>query len=100
MRSRNPSLGVPMRLFLSLLALASLLPTFAADPTHPGYRVLAQDKGKVAIVGLDGKVEWEVECKYNSHDIHLLPNGNLLLHTGAATVTELTPKKEVVWKYE
>src|SRR3954462_16021130 len=73
----------------------------AADPPkHPGYRVLAQDNGHVAIVGADGKVEWEVECKYNSHDIHLLPNGNLLLHTGAAVVTEMTPKKEVVWKYE
>lgn len=85
----------------SLLAAAFLLavsPAFAAEP--PSYRVLAQDKGHVAIVGPDGKVEWEVECKYNSHDIHLLPNGNLLLHTGPATVVEMTPKKEIVWKYE
>jgi outer membrane protein assembly factor BamB len=85
----------------SLLAAAILLavsPALAADP--PGYRVLAQDKGHVAIVGPDGKVEWEVECKYNSHDIHLLANGNVLLHTGPATVVEMTPKKEVVWKYE
>jgi hypothetical protein len=89
-----------MRILLSLVTLAAV-PAFAVDPPkHPGYRVLAQDKGKVAIVGTDGKVEWEAECKYNSHDIHLLPNGNLLLHTAAATVTEMTPKKEVVWKYE
>src|SRR5438874_2790226 len=87
-----------MRLLLSLAALALAAPLLAADP--PKYRVLAQDKGHVALVGPDGKVEWEVECKYNSHDIHLLPNGNLLLHTGPATVTEMTPKKEVVWKYE
>lgn len=87
-----------MRLLLSLLALTATLSARAADP--PKHRVLAQDKGHVAIVGADGKVEWEVECKYNSHDIHLLPNGNLLLHTAAATVTEMTPKKEVVWKYE
>lgn len=90
-----------MRLFLSLAALAFALPALAADPPkHPGHRVLAQDKGHVAIIGLDGKIEWEVDCKYNSHDIALLPNGNLLLHTAAATVTEMTPKKEVVWKYE
>lgn len=89
-----------MRLLLSLAALACALPALAADPKHPGYRVLAQDKGHVALVGPDGKVEWEVECKYNSHDIALLPNGNFLLHTAAATVTEMTPKKEVVWKYE
>src|SRR3954471_18504440 len=87
-----------MRFLLASLALTVTLPAFAAEPiTH---RVLAQDKGKVAIIGTDGKVEWEVECKYNSHDVHLLPNGNLLLHTAAATVTEMTPKKEVVWKYE
>jgi len=87
-----------MRLLLASFALTIALPVFAAEPiTH---RVLAQDKGKVAIIGIDGKIEWEVECKYNSHEIHLLPNGNLLLHTAAATVTELTPKKEVVWKYE
>ena len=90
-----------MRSLFSLALLAIVIPAFAADPPkHPGYRVLAQDKGRVAIVGRDGKVEWEVECKHNSHDVHLLPNGNLLLHTAPAVVTEMTPKKEVVWKYE
>src|SRR5262245_24657526 len=88
-----------MRHFLSFVALAFALSASAAEPPKGGYRVLAQDKGHVAIVGTDGKVEWEVECKHNSHDIHLLPNGNLLLHAAPATVTEMTPKKEVVWKY-
>lgn len=89
-----------MRLFLSAVALACALPLCADEPAHVGYRVLAQDKGHVAIVGRDGKIEWEVECKHNSHDIALLPNGNLLLHTTPVTVVEMTPKKEVVWKYE
>ena len=70
-----------MRSIAAIFTLALTVPVSAADA--PKYRVLAQDKGHVAIVGADGKVEWEVECKYNSHDIHLLPNGNLLLHTGA-----------------
>lgn len=87
-----------MRFVLSLFALGFTLSALSAEPPK-GYRVLAQDKGHVAIVGTDGKVEWEFECKYNSHDVHLLPNGNLLLHTAPATVTEVTPKKEVVWKY-
>ena len=87
-----------MRSFLSLACIAFALPALAADP--PKHRVLAQDNGRVAIVGTDGKIEWEVACGHNSHDIALLPNGNLLLHTGGATVTEMTPKKEVVWKYE
>ncbi|QDU22192.1 beta-propeller domain-containing protein [Urbifossiella limnaea] len=87
-----------MRLILSGVIALSLAAVAAADP--PVYRVLAQDKGHVALVGKDGKVEWEVECKYNSHDIQLLPNGNVLLHTGPATVTEMTPDKKVVWRYE
>jgi hypothetical protein len=90
-----------MRSLLSVVILAMASIAFAADaPKHPGYRVLAQDNGKAAIIGTDGKVEWEVACSHNSHDIALLPNGNLLLHTGSTIVTEMTPKKEVVWKYE
>ena len=87
-----------MRTLLAAFVALSFASTSRADA--PQYRVLAQDNGHVAIVGKDGKVEWEVECKHNSHDIHLLPNGNLLLNTGPATVTEMTPKKEIVWKYE
>lgn len=86
-----------MRTVSALFVLFLALPMRAAE--HQ-YRVLAQDNGHVALIGKDGKIEWEVECKYNSHDIHLLSTGNFLLHTAAATVTEMTPKKEVVWKYE
>jgi Mala s 1-like protein len=87
---------------------ALLLATFAnrslpADPVA-GYRVLGQDNGHVAIVNRrnkgDWEVEWEVECKHNSHDIGLLANGNLLLHTGPAKVVEMTPAKQIVWQYE
>ncbi len=67
---------------------------------EPNYRVLAQDKGHVAIVNGRGQVEWEVECKHNSHDIALLDNGNLLLHTGHTSIVEMTPEKKVVWRYE
>lgn len=80
--------------FLSAIA-------FAETPSAPaGYRVLGQDRGRVAIVNRRGEVEWEVACRYNSHDIALLGNGNLLLHTGPATLVEMTPAKEVVWQYE
>jgi len=65
-----------------------------------GYRVLAQDNGHVAIVNRRGEVEWETECHHNSHDIALLENGNLLLHTGPAKVVEMTPARQIVWQYE
>jgi len=83
---------------LVLAMLAASAP--AADPAGAGYRVLGQDNGHVAIVNAQGEVEWEVECKHNSHDIALLENGNLLLHTGPAKVVEMTPAKQVVWQYE
>ena len=67
---------------------------------NSGYRVLAQDRGHVAIVNGKGLVEWEVSCPFGAHDIARLPNGNLLLHTGPTTIVEMTPAKKVVWKHE
>ncbi|MCE9566953.1 MAG: PQQ-binding-like beta-propeller repeat protein [Planctomycetes bacterium] len=87
-----------MRLLLSAALLALPLAAFAADA--PAYRVLAQDKNHIAIVGADGKVEWEFECKHNAHDLQMLPNGNILFNSGGSSVAEVTPKKEIVWKYE
>jgi hypothetical protein len=72
----------------------------AASAAEQAYRVLAQDKGQAAIVNARGEVEWEVECKHNSHDIALLNSGNLLLHTGPATIVEMTPAKKVAWQYD
>ncbi len=84
---------------LSLVASVMIVLPIAAEE-RPNYRVLAQDKNHVAIVGLDGKVEWEAPCPWNSHDIAMLPNGNFLIQPGVATVAEITPEKQVVWKYE
>jgi outer membrane protein assembly factor BamB len=82
------------------LAFANLQ-AFAVEPAGAaGYRVLAQDNGRVAIVNRKGEVEWEVECKHNSHDVAVLENGNLLLHTEPTTVTEMTPEKKIVWQYK
>lgn len=88
------------RLLMIALLCLTLLVAREAAAAEPAYRVLAQDKGHVAIVDAKAQVEWEVECKHNSHDIALLPSGNLLLHTGHTTIVEMTPDKKVVWQYE
>ena len=80
---------------LPLLALAS--PALADEPS--GHRVLGNDKGKVVILGPQGKVEWEYPCHYSTHELVRLPNGNIMFESGPATVVEVTPEKEVVWKY-
>ena len=83
-----------------LLSLFVTLPVLAADPA--GHRFLAADRerGKVLIVAADGKVEWEYANRHDVHDLWLLPNGNILTHISPTTVVEISPKKEIVWKYE
>jgi len=89
-----------MRRVLSLFVLGLAVPLYAAEPVT--HRVLAADRGtgKLAIVGPDGKVEWEFANKHDVHDLHMLPNGNILTHTSPTTTVEINPKKEIVWKYE
>ena len=70
---------------------------FAADPA---YRVLAGDKGKVAIVDATGKVQWEYANKAETHDLHLLPNGNVLLTLPKSTVGEVDKDGKIVWQFE
>jgi hypothetical protein len=70
---------------------------FAADPA---YRVLAGDKGKVAIVDATGKVQWEYANKTETHDLHLLPNGNVLLTLPKSTVGEVDKDGKIVWQFE
>lgn len=82
-------------IFCCLLLIPSIV-----NSAEPAYRVLAQDKGHVAIVNAKGDVEWEVPCKHNAHDIALLDNGNVLVHTGHTSIVEMSPEKKVVWQYE
>ena len=84
--------------FLTALpCLAFLAAALHADP--PAYRVLAADKGHVALVNAKGEVEWEVPTKAEIHDLALLPDGNLLYPTGPTTIVEITREGKEVWKY-
>lgn len=87
-----------MRLVLALLFISST--AFAAEPVS--HRLLAADRGagKMMIIGKDGKTEWEFANKHDVHDLHMLPNGNILTHTSHTTIVEISPNKEIVWKYE
>ena len=71
-----------------------------AGPEPAVHRLIAQDRGHVAVVNTDGSVDWSWQNGANAHDMHLLPNGNLLVPTANDTVVELTPEKEVVWRWE
>ena len=80
----------------------------AAAPAAPGkfpHRVILQGNGKLVIVGVDGRVEWELPWK-GIHDIHVLPgNGapakSVMVQQGAAKIAEIDLEtKEVVWSYD
>ncbi len=74
--------------------------TAIVDAAGPPYRVLAADKGRVAILSADGKVEWSYDNKAEAHDLHQLANGNILLPLSSTEIVEMTPAKEIVWRYK
>lgn len=76
-----------------------LLAALGAENPEPRHRVLGADRGKLAILDADGTVAWEVENRFQVHDLAMLPNGNILFQSGPATVTEISPEKSVVWSY-
>jgi hypothetical protein len=90
--------NINRRYFLAALFAAAVSPAFAQKPVT--HKLIAQDKGRVVVLNEKGEVEWEVACGFNSHDLSVLPNGNFLLHTGPATIVEMTKDKQEVWKWE
>ena len=90
--------------FLRGLASAPLVGWACARPgaQAPGvtHRLLAQDRGRVAVIDADGSVDWSWENGAGAHDLHLLPSGNLLVPTARDRIVELTSEKEVVWEWQ
>jgi len=82
-----------------LLASAALAAEGQGADAPAAYKVLAADKGHLAVVDAAGKVEWDYPLQGTPHDLQRLPNGNLLVPTDGTTLVELTSAKEVVWKY-
>ena len=97
---------------VTLLAALATRPASAADaPTGAaapaGRRVLAADYSKkvVALVHpSSGKVLWQWKSA-GTHDLYLLPNGNVLTGDGWTRVIEVKPgtdgqPDQVVWQYD
>lgn len=83
-----------------LISLAVVLIAMLASPASAAHRVLLQGKGRLAIVGPAGDIEWEMPWG-PIHDLHVLPNGHIMVQQGAAKVVEIDPAtKQVVWSYD
>lgn len=84
-----------LRLALCLILLGCM--PDACDAAHP---VIMQGNGVLAMVGDDGAVEWEMKWG-GIHDIHVLPNGHIMLQEHMRRIVEIDPEsKQVVWSYD
>ncbi len=83
----------------SLLAFgltAALLPSGA----FAQHRVVLQGNGRLVVLSADGKADWEMPWGA-IHDLHMLPNGNLMVQRGSSEVVEIEPTTQrVVWSYD
>lgn len=67
---------------------------------HARHRFITQGKGRLAIVDPEGIVEWEMPWG-GIHDIHVLPNGNVMVQQGPGKIAEIDRQtKQVVWSYD
>ena len=70
-----------------------------AEEKKVNHQVLGQDKGHVVHLDENGGILFQFKVKAQSHDIWKLANGNYLFLTAPATISEVSPKHEVVWSY-
>ena len=85
-------------LFFPLVGQTPVVPAAAAPPA--GHRVLLQGDGRLAILGRDGAIEWEMPWG-GIHDLHRLANGHVLVQENMTRVVEIDPaQKAVVWSYD
>ena len=71
----------------------------AASAAPRAHRVLAADRGKIHIFDETGKSTWSFDIQ-SLHDLHYLDNGNILAQRNLREVVEISPAKEIVWRYD
>ena len=95
---------IPMKkLFTFLTFIVFSLTTHAERLVLVG---VSYGKNRLAITDASGKVLWEHKTAgpqrghTGHHDVHLLPNGNILYHDTWTKTQEITLGKKGVWSYE
>ena len=71
-----------------------------AAPVLAQHRLVIQGNDKLAIVGRDGNVEWQMPWG-GIHDLHVLPGGDIMVQQGTHKVVRIdVAKRQVVWEYD
>jgi len=82
------------------LTAALVLCLVCGSNVEAQQRLLVQGKGQLAIIEPDGQASWSMKWG-GIHDVHVLPNGHILVQQGAAKIAEIDPAtKSVVWSYD
>jgi len=85
---------------IKILLVVALLIFSSAIVAEAKHRLVTQGNGKLAIVGADGKIEWEMNWG-GIHDLHVLANGNIMVQERMRKIVEIDVKtKKVVWSYD
>ena len=88
-----------MHLFLRTTAI-SFIVLGLVGPIQAQHRILVQGNNKLALLNKKGQVEWQMKWG-GIHDIHVLPNGNIMVQERNRKVVEIDPQtKKVVWSYD
>lgn len=87
-------------LLLTVFLFSGFLNTTSAADASRRFIAADSSKKRIAIIGEDGNIEWERKIG-PLHDLHVLPNGNVLFQDSWTHVLEVNPQTdEVVWEYE
>ena len=94
-----------MTRFLSFFCAACALvplsaPLFVRAQKPVSHRVLACDKGKVALLrDSNGGLQWRADMPTTAHDISFLPSGNILMPISDNIVVERTQSGKEVFRH-
>jgi hypothetical protein len=73
---------------------------FFAQTAWAQHRLITQGNDRLAIVDRAGKIAWQMPWG-GIHDLHVLPNGNVMVQQGASKVVEIdVAAKAIVWTYD
>ncbi len=92
----------------TVLAICVVVSTTIAADADDRLVLVGASYGKnvLAICESNGNVIWKYDTAgpqkghAGHHDVHLLPNGNILFHDSWTKTQEITLGKEVVWEYD
>ena len=86
---------------LRIMKILATVSAFAISMTAAAqHRLITQGNDRLAVVDAGGDIEWEMPWR-GIHDIHVLPDGHIMVQRGASEVVEIDPDtKQVVWSYD